>query len=80
MGRSSEEESEDELPPIIVKREEWKARKPKTTKRISGPVPDVVYTETDTRECKSIEDCSRLLRDIQTYHMDVRGLPDIQHQ
>lgn len=75
----SDSSSEDEEPDVIT-RAEWQARPATRVRRFDQPPSNVVYSETETKTCTTRMECSKLIQEIQSYHMDVKGLPDIQYQ
>ncbi|KAG8229695.1 hypothetical protein J437_LFUL015023 [Ladona fulva] len=59
--------------PSIVSRSVWGAREPNGTTVMTTPVEYVIVHHTATGNCSSTDSCSRILRDIQKYHMDERN-------
>ncbi|XP_054261658.1 peptidoglycan-recognition protein LF-like [Macrosteles quadrilineatus] len=69
----------DEDYPKVIGRNAWKSQPPKFRKPMDTPVGDVVYTETDTKPCFTKQECIKRVQQIQRYHMEAKGMPDIQH-
>ncbi|XP_072180849.1 peptidoglycan-recognition protein SC2-like [Diadema setosum] len=65
--------------PDIVSRSLWGARPPKARQDMATPVPFVVLHHTLTYACFTLQDCSKLMRSIQNFHMDDRGWNDIAY-
>ncbi|KAG8226176.1 hypothetical protein J437_LFUL012351 [Ladona fulva] len=63
----------------IVSREEWSAKPPKSIIRFEKPVDYVIIIHTATYTCKTKEECIKLLRIIQFFHMESRGWSDISY-
>lgn len=58
----------------LVRREKWEARDTKGNSCMGTPVSVVFIHHTAGSECFNQEDCSRVVRDIQNYHMDKKGI------
>ncbi|XP_072180851.1 peptidoglycan recognition protein 1-like [Diadema setosum] len=65
--------------PIIVPRRVWGARPPKSRQDMATPVPFVVLHHTYMDECFNLDDCCKMMREIQDLHMDDRGWDDIAY-
>ncbi|XP_041464802.1 peptidoglycan-recognition protein SC2-like [Lytechinus variegatus] len=65
--------------PRVVTREEWGARPAKNRTDMATPVPFVILHHTDMPECFTFDDCCKMMRSIQDFHMDVRGWNDIAY-
>lgn len=65
--------------PKILSREEWGARSPvETPETIAGPLPfTVVHHGGSKQYCTTQEECTKMVRNYQDFHMDKRGWNDI---
>ncbi|XP_054713735.1 uncharacterized protein LOC129223193 [Uloborus diversus] len=61
----------------IVSRASWGARVPKSTEKMTVPVPHLFIHHTAMNECQDFQSCARMMRAIQNFHMDDRGWDDI---
>ncbi|CAG0895687.1 unnamed protein product [Darwinula stevensoni] len=66
--------------PRFVTREEWEARRPKSTTDMKTPVPFVVISHTATLPCFNINDSIRMVKEIQDEHMDTNKWDDIAYR
>lgn len=76
----SEKRPADLDPVEVLTRNDWKAEPPVSPIRMEAPAKHVFYTETETLECKTKTQCVEIVRGIQKFHMDFRGMSDIQYQ
>ena len=60
-------------PLTMVSREQWGARRTRSATNISQPVPYVFIHHTAQDECHTQRDCARIMRGIQSFHMDDKG-------
>ncbi|XP_054260332.1 peptidoglycan recognition protein 3-like [Macrosteles quadrilineatus] len=70
------------LPPLkVISREEWGARPTISTRKFKDlPLRFAVLSlTTRTKECRSLEECCRMMRRIQHMDMAKRGLKDIRY-
>ena len=58
----------------LVTRKEWGARPPKKIVHMNTPVTVLFIHHTDMQSCHTKEDCIKMMRIIQDFHMDERGL------
>lgn len=67
--------------PNIVPRGGWSARTPTRAVPLLPirPAPFIVFHVTNTGLCDNLVTCSAIIRDIQTFHMEVNGWPDISY-
>ncbi|XP_041464804.1 peptidoglycan-recognition protein LB-like isoform X2 [Lytechinus variegatus] len=72
-------DSTDKACPRVVTREEWGARPEKDRLDMETPVPFVILHHTNMPECFTLNDCCKMMRSIQDFHMDVRGWDDIAY-
>ncbi|CAL1288694.1 unnamed protein product [Larinioides sclopetarius] len=63
--------------PEIVSRAHWGARTGRPLPALRIPVSHVFIHHTDGATCDSKDSCSRVVRQIQNYHIDVKGWRDI---
>ncbi|CAG9834762.1 unnamed protein product [Diabrotica balteata] len=64
--------------PKIYTRNEWNAREAISVRPLKeDPPPYVVVHHSATRSCFSVENCTKLVRSIQNYHMDNNEWEDI---
>jgi len=63
--------------PPIVTRAQWGARAPKSTSRITRPVPKMFIHHTETPRCTTTDRCKSIVKSIQNYHMDTQKWDDI---
>nr|XP_054755599.1 peptidoglycan-recognition protein LB-like [Lytechinus pictus] len=63
----------------VVTREEWGARLAKDRSDMATPVPFVILHHTYMPECFTFDECCKMMRSIQDFHMDVRGWDDIAY-
>ncbi|KAL3831962.1 hypothetical protein ACJMK2_023782 [Sinanodonta woodiana] len=63
----------------IVSRSDWGALPPKSVSYLKPPVGLAFIHHTETRPCKGLESCSKILREIQKYHMRDKGWTDIAY-
>lgn len=76
-----DEEYADELPVVVVMRDGWGARPPTSVLPLATPVTRVGITfNSYSDECKTKEDCVRVLQGIQNVHMDEFGMSDIAYK
>ncbi|XP_072387160.1 peptidoglycan-recognition protein SC2-like [Diabrotica undecimpunctata] len=65
--------------PKIYTRFEWSARKAVSSKMLmENPPPYVVVHQSEFGSCFSFQNCSKLVRRIQAYHIDHNGLNDVR--
>ncbi|XP_030830158.1 peptidoglycan-recognition protein 2 isoform X1 [Strongylocentrotus purpuratus] len=65
--------------PTIVTRADWKARPPKARLDMDTPAAFVVLHHTNMAECFTYDECCKMMRSIQDFHMDVREWDDIAY-
>ncbi|GIY71896.1 peptidoglycan-recognition protein SC2 [Caerostris darwini] len=63
--------------PVIVSRAEWGAQPPKSAIALKVPVDHVIIHHTDGATSDSKEGCSKVIRQIQKYHVETKKWDDI---
>ncbi|XP_050295508.1 peptidoglycan-recognition protein LC-like [Anthonomus grandis grandis] len=63
----------------LVSRQEWVAQPPNKTLPLVTPVPYVMLYHTGTENCSSQAQCVFHVRQLQTYHIESRGMKDIPY-
>ncbi|XP_013142933.1 PREDICTED: peptidoglycan-recognition protein LB-like [Papilio polytes] len=62
----------------LVSRDDWGAQSPSYITNLTLPVPYVIIHHTyEPGACYSLQDCSRAMRSMQTYHQATQGWADI---
>lgn len=64
----------------IISRQEWGAAAPKAKESLKVTVQRVIIHHTDTPTSSSVEEGSKRVSSIQTYHMTKRGFDDIGYK
>lgn len=66
--------------PVIFPRGSWSTRSASFIPVLPiRPAPFVVFHPTQQQPCASLATCSPIIRDIQTFHIEANGWPDISY-
>lgn len=66
--------------PEIISRSRWNGRTPFAVDYSIVPTKNVIIHHTVTTECNSVTECSRMIREIQNFHMDNLEFHDIGYK
>lgn len=66
-----------ETPLKIVPRDAWGAAPPTSKQPLCCPMDLVMILDTGTEPCHDTDQCLRMVKELQTFYMEKKGLPDI---
>lgn len=66
-----------ETPLKIITRDAWGAVPPTSKEPICAPLQLVMILDTGGESCHSYEQCISRVKELQTFYMEEKGLPDI---
>ncbi|XP_050784203.1 peptidoglycan recognition protein 1 [Gopherus flavomarginatus] len=63
--------------PSIVTRSQWRGQSPRSRDPLKTRLPYIIIHHTAGNRCSTLADCSREVKNIQSYHMNSNGWDDI---